>query len=68
MFAATVAAATVGIVNVAAHWHDAPIVLKPGDVAPDFSLTGSDGRTYRLRELAGHAVVIAWFPVAFTGG
>ena len=62
------AGTTIGLVNVAAHRRDAPIVLKPGDVAPDFSLTGSDGRTYRLRELSGHAVVIAWFPVAFTGG
>ena len=42
--------------------------LKPGDVAPDFSLPGSDGRTYRLRDLAGSVVVLAWFPKAFTGG
>jgi thioredoxin-dependent peroxiredoxin len=67
-FGATVAAIAVGIVNVATHRRDEPIVLKPGDVAPDFSLTGSDGRTHGLRELAGRAVVIAWFPKAFTGG
>jgi peroxiredoxin Q/BCP len=42
--------------------------LKPGDPAPDFSLPGSDGRTYRLRDLSGHIVVVAWFPKAFTGG
>ena len=42
--------------------------MKPGDPAPDFSLPGSDGRTYRLKELAGQPVVIAWFPKAFTGG
>jgi peroxiredoxin Q/BCP len=48
---------------------DEPSVeLKAGDVAPDFSLPGSDGRTYRLRDLAGHVVVVAWFPKAFTGG
>jgi thioredoxin-dependent peroxiredoxin len=48
---------------------DEPSVeLKAGDVAPDFSLAGSDGRTYRLRDLAGHIVVVAWFPKAFTGG
>lgn len=42
--------------------------LKPGDPAPDFSLTGSDHRTYRLKDLKGQPVVIAWFPKAFTGG
>jgi peroxiredoxin len=42
--------------------------VQRGDPAPDFALTGSDGRTYRLRELAGQPVVIAWFPKAFTGG
>ena len=42
--------------------------LKPGDPAPDFTLPGSDGRTYRLKELAGRPVVLAWFPKAFTGG
>jgi thioredoxin-dependent peroxiredoxin len=44
------------------------IDLKPGDPAPDFSLAGSDGRTYRLKDLSGRPVVIAWFPKAFTGG
>jgi peroxiredoxin Q/BCP len=44
--------------------------LKVGDSAPDFSLVGTDGKTYRLSELnkAGKAVVVAWFPRAFTGG
>jgi peroxiredoxin Q/BCP len=43
--------------------------LKPGDAAPDFSLEGSDGKTYKLSELKGKkAVVIAWYPKAFTGG
>ena len=48
----------------------APAVqLGPGDIAPDFELPGSDGRTYRLRDFAGRqAVVVAWFPKAFTGG
>lgn len=47
---------------------DAP--LKAGDAAPEFELTGSDGKTYKLAELAkAHkAVVVAWFPRAFTGG
>lgn len=43
--------------------------LKVGDKAPDFKLPGSDGKTYSLKDFAGEkAVVIAWFPKAFTGG
>jgi peroxiredoxin Q/BCP len=43
--------------------------LKAGDPAPDFSLQGSDGKTHRLADYKGKkAVVIAWFPKAFTGG
>jgi hypothetical protein len=43
--------------------------LKAGDKAPDFSLPGSDGKTYKLSDFAGkQAVVIAWYPKAFTGG
>lgn len=47
----------------------APAVeLKVGDVAPDWSLAGSDGKTHKLSELKGKAVVLAWFPQAFSGG
>ena len=43
--------------------------LKPGDAAPDFALPGSDGKTHALAEHRGKkAVVLAWFPKAFTGG
>jgi peroxiredoxin Q/BCP len=43
--------------------------LKPGDPAPAFTLPGSDGKTHRLADFAGKsAVVVAWFPKAFTGG
>ena len=43
--------------------------LKVGDAAPDFALLGSDGKTYKLSDFKGkQAVVIAWFPKAFTGG
>ena len=43
--------------------------LKVGDLAPDFSLPGSDGETYKLSTFKGkQAVVLAWFPKAFTGG
>lgn len=42
---------------------------KVGDPAPAFELTGSDGKTYKLADFKGKkAVVIAWFPKAFTGG
>ena len=40
-----------------------------GDAAPAFTLPGSDGKTYSLADFQGkQAVVIAWFPKAFTGG
>lgn len=43
--------------------------LQPGDTAPDFALGGSDGKTYKLSAYRGkQAVVLAWFPKAFTGG
>lgn len=43
--------------------------LAPGDPAPDFALPGSDGATHRLADHRGRrAVVIAWFPAAFTPG
>lgn len=42
---------------------------KAGDPAPDFELPGSDGKTYKLSDFRGkQAVIIAWFPKAFTGG
>lgn len=44
-------------------------VLKVGDAAPDFTLPASDGKTYKLSDFKGKkAVVIAWFPRAFTRG
>lgn len=46
----------------------APVELKVGDKAPDFSLPGTDGKTYTLSALKGKTVVLAWFPKAFTGG
>ena len=46
-----------------------PAELKPGDTAPAFTLPGSDGKTYSLADFKGKkAVVLAWFPKAFTGG
>ena len=43
--------------------------LKVGDPAPPFELQGSDGKTYKLSDFKGkQAVVLAWFPKAFTQG
>jgi len=42
--------------------------LKIGDMAPEFTLPGSDGQTHSLAKLRGKTVVLAWFPKAFTGG
>ena len=43
--------------------------LNVGDAAPDFTLQASDGKTYTLSDFKGRsAVVIAWFPKAFTRG
>ena len=46
-----------------------PVELKVGDMAPDFTLQGTDGKAHRLSEYRGkQAVVVAWFPRAFTQG
>ena len=46
-----------------------PAELKVGDMAPDFSLPGTDGKTHSLADYRGKkAVVVAWFPKAFTQG
>ncbi len=43
--------------------------IKVKDMVPDFELKGSDGKTYKLSDFKGkQAVVIAWYPKAFTGG
>ena len=46
-----------------------PTVVKVGDMAPDFTLQGTDGKTHKLSEYRGkETVVLAWFPKAFTQG
>jgi len=63
----TVFAASLVAVLIVSSLHAAE--LKVGDDAPDFQLVGSDGKTYQLSDFKGkQAVVVAWFPRAFTGG
>jgi peroxiredoxin Q/BCP len=43
--------------------------LVVGAPAPDFALPGTDGEIHRLADSLGRrAVVLAWFPKAFTPG
>jgi peroxiredoxin Q/BCP len=68
--AASIAASAEGIMNVAlGRGERSPVQLKVGDAAPPFVLLGSDGCVYRLQDMKGrHALVISWFPKAFTLG
>ncbi len=55
--------AVAGIISTAA------AAAKVGDQAPDFELQGSDGQMHHLADFKDkQAVVLAWFPKAFTGG
>ncbi|NQY01946.1 MAG: peroxiredoxin [Halieaceae bacterium] len=50
-------------------WSFSAHALEVGDMAPDFELQASDGSTYTLSDFRGkEAVVVAWFPRAFTSG
>ena len=43
--------------------------LEVGDQAPEFSLQATDGKTYSLEQFHDkQAIVIAWYPKAFTSG
>lgn len=45
------------------------LAVEVGEPAPQFSLQASDGKTYSLSDFQGkQAVVIAWYPKAFTKG
>ena len=51
--------------NAPAATAETPSIGRP---APDFSLTGEDGKSYRLKDLAGRWVVLAFYPADFTRG
>lgn len=43
--------------------------LKVGDPAPDFTLKASNGKTYKISDFRNkQAIVLAWFPKAYTRG
>ena len=47
----------------------AATALQVGDQAPDFLLEASDGKSYSLSQFRDkEAVVIAWYPMAYTRG
>ena len=65
----------VGVATVSARGEQAAaqtapaMTLKVGDMAPDFNLEGTDGKMHKLSDYRGKtAVVVAWFPKAFTSG
>ncbi len=60
-------AASLGLVALTSA-QQAPVELKEGDAAPNFTLPGTDGKPHTLSAYKGKAVVLAWFPAAFTGG
>ena len=44
--------------------HSQAILPLPGE-APDFTLTGHDGKTYELKKLKGKTVVLATHAIVF---
>lgn len=60
---------TVGLILGMAGANAGAADLKVGDIAPDFTLQATDGKTYRLSDFRNkETVVLAWFPKANTRG
>ncbi len=58
---------TCGILALASQPGRAEVAV--GDPVPTLKLPGSDGKDYDFADFKGkQAVVIAWYPKAFTGG
>jgi len=69
MNARTFIAATLACVTAFGFDGAAATDLEVGDVAPNFTLQGTDGKTYTLADFKGkQAVVLAWYPKAYTSG
>ncbi len=67
--ARTALAALVNLATLYGRTRGPRVTLAPGDLAPEFVLPASDGRSYRLSDFRDRrAVVLAWFPKAFTPG
>jgi peroxiredoxin Q/BCP len=47
---------------------DAPVRLSPGDAAPAFTLTDSEGASVSLADFAGSKVILYFYPAAMTPG
>jgi peroxiredoxin Q/BCP len=61
--------AALSLVTTSAMAQTPAVELKVGDMAPAFTAPGSDGKTHSLSDSRGkRAVVLAWFPKAFTAG
>jgi peroxiredoxin Q/BCP len=45
-----------------------PVRLRPGDAAPDFTLTTAEGTPLTLSGLRGHKVILYAYPAAMTPG
>ena len=61
---------TVCLVAFASSGHlSAAAELKVGNMAPDFTLQASNGKTYTVSDFRNkQAIVLAWFPKAYTRG
>ena len=69
ILAATAGLAVAVVAGITGFGQSGGAELNVGDLAPAFNLPGSDGQTHQLADHRGtRAVVLAWFPKAFTGG
>jgi peroxiredoxin len=67
--AAALAAGALAVCAVAQNIQPPHTTLKVGDMAPDFTLTSTQGGKVTLSSFRGkNVVVLAFFPAAFTGG
>jgi peroxiredoxin Q/BCP len=62
-------AALLGLGAIGAGATKAVAAVEVGDMAPDFSLPATNGKTVTLAQYKGKSnVVLAFYPKAFTGG